>query len=61
MLEHLGLGDEAARIVDAIKATAASGMVTPDLGGSATTTQVTDALLGHLGDGAGPSGDRSRR
>ena len=35
MLEHLGLDDEAARVMRAIEATTAAGIVTPDLGGTA--------------------------
>jgi tartrate dehydrogenase/decarboxylase/D-malate dehydrogenase len=49
MLEHLGLAEEAARVMDAIAATTASGTLTPDLGGTATTTEVGDAILSHLG------------
>ncbi|MGI8486233.1 MAG: tartrate dehydrogenase [Thermomicrobiales bacterium] len=48
MLEHLGLQTEADAVMQAIKATTASGVVTPDLGGTATTTDVTDAVLSHL-------------
>jgi tartrate dehydrogenase/decarboxylase / D-malate dehydrogenase len=48
MLDHLGLSAEAARVMHAIEATTASGTLTPDLGGTATTGQVTDAILGHL-------------
>jgi tartrate dehydrogenase/decarboxylase/D-malate dehydrogenase len=48
MLEHLGLADEAAKVVDAIKATTAAGTLTPDLGGRATTVEVTDAVLSWL-------------
>src|SRR5215203_588814 len=40
MLDHLGLADEAAAVMDAIRATTASGVVTPDLGGTATTSEV---------------------
>jgi isocitrate/isopropylmalate dehydrogenase len=32
----------------AIRATTASGVVTPDLGGTASTTEVGDAILSHL-------------
>ncbi len=35
MLEHLGLPEEAARVMRAIEATTAAGIVTPDLGGTA--------------------------
>jgi tartrate dehydrogenase/decarboxylase / D-malate dehydrogenase len=48
MLDHLGFGDDAAQVMRAIEATTASGTLTPDLGGSATTTQVTDAVLAQL-------------
>ena len=40
MLDHLGLPDEAARLQRAIDATTAAGILTPDLGGTATTRQV---------------------
>lgn len=48
MLDHLDLKDEAASVMDAIKATTASGVLTPDLGGTATTREVGDAVLSHL-------------
>ena len=48
MLDHLGLADEAARVMRAIEATTGAGLLTPDLGGTCTTRQVTDAILGHL-------------
>ncbi len=48
MLDHLELKDEAAAVMDAIRTTTASGMLTADLGGSATTVEVGDAILGHL-------------
>lgn len=48
LLDHLGLEDEAASIMNAIKATTASGMLTPDLGGDASTTDVGDAVLANL-------------
>ncbi|MCD6057960.1 MAG: tartrate dehydrogenase, partial [Thermomicrobiales bacterium] len=49
MLEHLGLPDEAARVMRAIEATTAAGIVTPDLGGTATTREVGDAIVAGLG------------
>src|SRR5918993_809000 len=49
MLEHLGLPDEAARVMRAIEATTAAGIVTPDLGGTATTRAVGDAIVAELG------------
>src|SRR3954470_16753489 len=48
MLEHLGLQDEAARVMRAIEATTAAGIVTPDLGGTASTRTVGDAVLANL-------------
>jgi tartrate dehydrogenase/decarboxylase/D-malate dehydrogenase len=48
MLDHLGLSDEAARIMRAIEQTTGSGVLTPDLGGTARTPQVTEAILGYL-------------
>jgi tartrate dehydrogenase/decarboxylase/D-malate dehydrogenase len=48
MLEHLRLTEEAARVMRAIEATTAAGVVTPDLGGTATTRAVGDAVLSHL-------------
>jgi tartrate dehydrogenase/decarboxylase/D-malate dehydrogenase len=48
MLDHLGLADQAARVMRAIEVTTAAGVLTPDLGGPCTTSQVTDAILGHL-------------
>lgn len=48
MLDHLGLADEAAAVMKAIRATTAAGVVTPDLGGTASTTEVGDAILSHL-------------
>jgi tartrate dehydrogenase/decarboxylase/D-malate dehydrogenase len=48
MLDHLGLTTESTRVMRAIEATTAQGTLTPDLGGSCTTIQVTDAILAHL-------------
>lgn len=49
MLDHLGHPTAAARLMTAIEATLTEGTtLTPDLGGDATTAQVTDAVLGHL-------------
>src|SRR5438876_3874430 len=48
MLDYLGLADEAAQVMRALEDTTASGTLTPDLGGQATTTQVTDAILAQL-------------
>ena len=46
MLSHLGHEDQAVRVREAIRATlAAQDRLTPDLGGSGTTTSFTDALV----------------
>ncbi|MBT6122819.1 MAG: tartrate dehydrogenase [Candidatus Puniceispirillum sp.] len=45
MLDHLGLNDEANRLIAAIEKVCADGILTPDVGGNATTRQVTDAVL----------------
>ncbi|WP_019140727.1 tartrate dehydrogenase [Noviherbaspirillum massiliense] len=41
MLEHLGEGAAAHRLMEAVEAVTASGLQTPDLGGKATTAEVT--------------------
>jgi tartrate dehydrogenase/decarboxylase/D-malate dehydrogenase len=51
MLDHLGLADEAAGVMRAIERTTAAGALTPDLGGTCTTRQVTDAIVAALGPG----------
>ncbi|MGO4533668.1 tartrate dehydrogenase [Leifsonia sp. 2MCAF36] len=48
MLEHLGHDDAAAAIVAAIEATLASGVMTSDIGGTATTEQATNAIIESL-------------
>jgi tartrate dehydrogenase/decarboxylase / D-malate dehydrogenase len=50
MLDHLGHPDAAAEVCDAIAAVLAAGDVrTPDIGGSATTAEVTEAMVRALG------------
>ncbi len=48
MLDHLGYQEEGQWIMDAIEKTLTAGIKTPDLGGSATTRSVTDAVLERL-------------
>jgi tartrate dehydrogenase/decarboxylase/D-malate dehydrogenase len=49
MLEHLGEPDAASRLMGAIERTLAAGdVLTPDLGGSATTAEVTARVFGLL-------------
>jgi len=45
MLEHLGEDAAARELMAAIEAVTESGLHTPDLGGKATTREVTDAVL----------------
>jgi tartrate dehydrogenase/decarboxylase/D-malate dehydrogenase len=53
MLGHLGERTAAARLMRAIERVTAEQVFTPDLGGNATTRQVTDAVLHALeGDNA---------
>ncbi|MEN3363272.1 MAG: tartrate dehydrogenase/decarboxylase / D-malate dehydrogenase [Burkholderiales bacterium] len=49
MLEHLGEEKAAQRLMNAIEAVTESGLQTPDLGGKATTAQVTRAVCERLG------------
>jgi tartrate dehydrogenase/decarboxylase/D-malate dehydrogenase len=54
MLEHLGHAEAAAEVVDAIVGVLAEdGARTADLGGAATTEEVTEALVARLA-GAAP-------
>jgi tartrate dehydrogenase/decarboxylase / D-malate dehydrogenase len=49
MLDHLGEPEAAARLLHAVeRVTASKAMHTPDLGGAATTDQVTDAVIDAL-------------
>ncbi len=48
MLEHLGEAKAAARLMKAIEAVTAKKIFTPDLGGTARTSDVTRAVLGAL-------------
>jgi len=45
MLDHLGEGAAAALITEAIARVTAAGLLTPDLGGTATTHAVTEAVI----------------
>ncbi|GAB97536.1 tartrate dehydrogenase/decarboxylase/D-malate dehydrogenase [Kineosphaera limosa] len=50
MLDHLGLADEAKRLQLAIERTTGSGVLTRDVGGTATTDEVTAAVIANLAD-----------
>ena len=48
LLEHVGDGESAGRVAGAVAETVAAGIVTVDLGGTANTQQVTDAICQRL-------------
>jgi len=48
LLEHLGANDAVARVQAAVAHVLAQGPRTPDLGGAATTTDVTRAIITHM-------------
>ena len=48
MLEHLGEGAAAERLMRAVDQVCAAGVMTPDVGGKATTREVTDAVIGAI-------------
>jgi len=48
LLEHLGDGESAGRVARAVAETVAAGILTADLGGTANTQQVTDAICQRL-------------
>ncbi|MGI9366110.1 MAG: tartrate dehydrogenase [Rhizobiaceae bacterium] len=45
MLDHLGEIDASARLMKSIEEVCAAGIMTPDVGGSATTVEVTNAVI----------------
>jgi tartrate dehydrogenase/decarboxylase/D-malate dehydrogenase len=45
MLDHLGEGEASERLMRAVERVTAAGILTPDVGGSATTKDVTDAVI----------------
>jgi tartrate dehydrogenase/decarboxylase/D-malate dehydrogenase len=45
MLDHLGETEASARLMRAVEQVTGAGIVTPDVGGTATTRQVTDAVV----------------
>jgi isocitrate dehydrogenase (NAD+) len=51
MLNYLGEGDAARRLDAALLATIASGVATVDVGGQATTTEMTEAIVARLRSG----------
>jgi tartrate dehydrogenase/decarboxylase / D-malate dehydrogenase len=55
MLEHFGLHDEARRVEAAIDAVTGSGVLTRDIGGTASTDDMTDAIIGALNPALTPA------
>jgi tartrate dehydrogenase/decarboxylase/D-malate dehydrogenase len=53
MLEHLGYGELAGAVLEAVEHTLEAGVRTPDLGGRASTREVTEAVLARLHTWAG--------
>ena len=49
MLDHFGRHDEAARLQKAVDATTGGGVLTRDIGGTATTDEVVAAIIENLG------------
>jgi tartrate dehydrogenase/decarboxylase/D-malate dehydrogenase len=45
MLDHLGEAEASARLMKAIETVCSAGISTPDVGGTATTREVTDAVI----------------
>ena len=45
MLDHLGEADASARLMRAVEKATGAGILTPDVGGTATTKDVTDAVV----------------
>jgi len=48
LLEYLGYDGESDAVHEAVEATLADGPRTPDLGGDASTDDVTDAIIDRL-------------
>jgi isocitrate/isopropylmalate dehydrogenase len=51
LLEHTGYPDASERVLHALEDTLASGVKSRDLGGSATTAEVTEAVVERLRKG----------
>ena len=59
-LEHQGHSDAARAVESAVAASVAGGVKTPDLGGTASTSEVGDWIVEHL-EGSSPRGPVERR
>ncbi len=53
LLEHAGHTTARARVLGALEEAIASGVKTPDLGGTASTAEVTEAVIGRLSEAPG--------
>jgi len=51
MLEHLGEGEAATRLMTAVEKVCAEGIMTPDVGGTANTREVTQAVIRAIAEG----------
>ena len=45
MLDHLGEQESSRRLMTAVERVCDAGILTPDVGGKATTREVTDAVI----------------
>jgi len=52
MLDHVGYPDAGERVLSALEVTLESGTKTRDLGGTASTGEMTDAVVQRIGDDA---------
>ena len=60
MLDHLGEAQASARLMQAIERVCADGVMTPDVGGSNTTAEVTAAVVSAIGSmQPSPAGENS--
>lgn len=48
MLDHFGEQEVGSHVLEVIEQVTESGIITPDVGGSATTSEVTDQIISHL-------------
>jgi tartrate dehydrogenase/decarboxylase/D-malate dehydrogenase len=48
MLDHLGHAGASHMLMKAVEDVCAAGILTPDVGGKATTREVTDAVIGAI-------------
>ena len=56
MLDHFGEQELGSHLLEVIEQVTESGIITPDVGGSATTSEVTDQIISHLKSDASKRG-----